>query len=84
MRKIQKLFWLSTNLYNTNKLLGLQCINENLLNGQSNCTSDNFYEGSCSYICNDGYKITGNSVRKCVVNDNGMVTWNNDLPTCTG
>ena len=53
------------------------------MNGQTNCTNDNFYESSCTYICNNGYEITGSSVRKCVVNDNGMVNWNDDLPTCS-
>ena len=61
----------------------LKCEETSLLNGQINCTNNNYYESNCYYKCNEGYKITGNSERKCIVDENGIISWNNDQPICT-
>ena len=61
----------------------LQCEERSLSDGQANCTNDGFYESSCSYTCNEGFKLTGDLVAKCVLIGNEIINWDNDMPKCT-
>ena len=64
-------------------VIGLKCEETSLLNGQVDCTNDNFYGSFCTYKCSEGYELIGNSVSKCTSSGNGNTYWDNDAPTCT-
>ena len=60
----------------------LQCEERSLLNGHVNCTNDSFYKSSCFFECNKGYKLNENVENICVVDENGVLNWDNELPIC--
>ena len=48
-------------------------------NGMTNCSQKEFfYEDTCSFTCNTGYKLTGSDTRTCQSNG----SWSGSKITC--
>lgn len=47
----------------------------------------NTFEDQCTFICNTGYQLVGNSVLTCISDGgdvDGLGEWDNNTPVCHG
>ena len=61
--------------------LGSQCPELKLLNGQTQCTDENYYKSECRFVCNEGFVLDGATSTTC----RGVVKpdWDTKKPACS-
>ena len=61
--------------------LGSQCPELKLLNGQTQCTDENYYKSECRFVCNEGFVLDGTTSTTC----RGVAKpdWDTKKPACS-
>ena len=64
-----------------NPFLGSQCPELKLLNGQTQCTDENYYKSECRFVCNEGFVLDGTTSTTC----RGVAKpdWDTKKPACS-
>ena len=64
-----------------NRFLGSQCPELKLLNGQTQCTDENYYKSECRFVCNEGFVLDGTTSTTC----RGVAKpdWDTKKPACS-
>ena len=55
-----------------------------LQHGSVSCTDSNKLHSGCTFRCNDGYRLVGNSITTCGLGADKGGEWDNDAPVCEG
>ena len=54
-----------------------------LQHGSVSCTDSNKLHSDCTFRCNDGYRLVGNSITTCGSGPDNGGYWDNAAPVCT-